>query len=199
MSCAAGLAIGSRSGGTPVQYAELFIAVASVVSGGVARSGRSGLLSVRTMVTAMRGFDEFVADARPRLQRAFVGSYGVDRAAEATAEALAWGWEHWDQVQLMDNPVGYLFRVGQSRTRPCQRPVLPSPESLGLPEVEPMLVPALLALTVQQRTAVWLVHGCQWRYSEVAEAMHISASAVGTHVQRALHRLRRDFEADNRV
>ena len=127
-------------------------------------------------------FTTFVAEATPRLRRAFVACRGIGGAGDATAEALAYAWEHWDRVRLMENPVGYLYRVGQSRTRARRAPSLPAPADLGLPEVEPALVPALLALSVQQRTAVWLVHGCGWPYREVAEAMDVSASSVGTHV-----------------
>ena len=142
------------------------------------------------------GFEAFFRDAEPRLRRAFVGTHGTARAADATAEALVWGWEHWDRVSTMDNPIGYLFRVGQSKTRPRRTPRLPAPEALGEPDLDPSLVPALLRLSPQQRTAVWLVHGCQWRYQEVAEAMNISASAVGTHLTRGLESLRRSLRVE---
>jgi RNA polymerase sigma-70 factor (ECF subfamily) len=138
-------------------------------------------------------FEAFVRDAEPRLRRAFIGSHGVDRAADATAEALAWGWEHWDRVKAMENPLGYLYRVGQSKTRPRRTPTLPAPATIGEPEIDPGLVPALLRLSPAQRTAAWLVHGCEWRYAEVAEAMGISPSAVGTHLSRALESLRRSL------
>lgn len=140
-------------------------------------------------------FDSFAADAGERLRRAFAGPLGVDGAAEATAEALAWAWENRTKLSAMENPVGYLYRVGRSRTRRRKAPEsLPSPEQLGVPEVEPALIPALLALTERQRTAVWLVHGCQWRHREVAEALEISPTAVATHVQRALEQLRERLE-----
>jgi DNA-directed RNA polymerase specialized sigma24 family protein len=138
-----------------------------------------------------QGFEAFFRTAEPRLRRAFVATHGTDRAADATAEALAWAWEHWERVTAMENPVGYLFRVGQSKTRPRRTPRLPTTVAVGEPDLDPTLVPALLRLSPAQRTAVWLVHGCQWRYAEVAEAMGISASAVGTHVSRALESLRR--------
>jgi RNA polymerase sigma-70 factor (ECF subfamily) len=145
------------------------------------------------------GFEAFVALAEPRLRHAFVGARGIDGAADATAEALAWAWEHWDAVQALDNPVGYLYRVAQSRTRRRRQPELPPPERLDLPDLEPQLVPALLELSDQQRTAVWLVHGCHWRQTEAAEAMGISPSAVSTHVNRALERLRARLEVDDRA
>ena len=144
----------------------------------------------------MAGFERFVRDARPRLARAYLAGHGVEGSADATAEALAWAWEHWDQIQAMDNPIGYLYRVGQSKQRVRKTPRLPAPAALGLPDVEPDLIPALLELPLRQRTVVWLVHGCQWQYREVGEALGISASAVGTHVTRALEHLRARLEVD---
>lgn len=135
-------------------------------------------------------FERFFRDAEPRLRRAFVGTHGIEGARDAAAEALSWAWEHWEEVVVMTNSVGYLYRVGQSRTRVRRTPRLPPPESIGLADVEPQLVPALLALTPPQRSAVWLVHACGWHYAEVAEALNISASAVGTHVGRGLDHLR---------
>ncbi len=144
-------------------------------------------------------FEAFVLSAEPQLRHAFIGARGLDGATEATAEALAYAWEHWDELQVLDNPVGYLYRVGQSRTRRPRLPVLPSPAEVGLPDVEPMLVPALRDLPDQQRTAVWLVHGCHWRQTEAAEAMGISPSAVSTHVARGLAALRTRLEVDTRA
>jgi len=144
----------------------------------------------------MAAFDDFVREVEPRLRRAFVGCRGVDGAREATAEALAYGWEHRDRVLAMENPAGYLYRVGQSRTKARRRVILPTPGDLNLPEVEPALIPSLLDLPEQQRTAVWLVHACGWTYAECAEAMGISRSAVGTHVSRALDALRRALEVE---
>jgi DNA-directed RNA polymerase specialized sigma24 family protein len=144
--------------------------------------------------TAAEEFETFIREVRPRLLRAFVGSRGRNGAPDATAEALAYAWEHWSRVREMDNPAGYLYRVGLSRTRLRRRPVLPPPDRLGLPDVEPGLIPALLELPETQRTAVWLVHACQWRYAEVAAAMDTSASMVGNHLRRGMERLRARLE-----
>jgi DNA-directed RNA polymerase specialized sigma24 family protein len=140
----------------------------------------------------------FVVDARRRLVRAFAGCRGDD-APEATAEALAFAWEHWEDVRVLENPLGYLFRVGQSRTRRRMTPRLPAPDVVGVPDVEPRLIPSLLRLPETQRTAVWLVHACGWHYAEVAEALGTTTSMVGNHVQRALQRLRQDLEVKARA
>lgn len=141
-------------------------------------------------------FARFVREVEVELRGAFLGRCGVDGAHDATAEALAWAWEHWDEVQTKDNPIGFLYRVGQSHSRQRKQGHLPAPADLHLPDVEPGLIPALELLASQQRTAVWLVHGCGWTYAECAEAMDISASAVGTHISRGLAALRRALAVD---
>ena len=64
--------------------------------------------------------DGFVAWCRvvePRLQLALMTAYGRERGREATAEALAWAWEHQERLAGLERPVAYLYRVGQTRTR----------------------------------------------------------------------------------
>ena len=137
-----------------------------------------------------REFEDFVREVGPRLHRAFLGTRGVDGAADAVSEATAYAWEHWDELRQMENPAGYLYRVGHSRTRSRKVAALPFPATVGLPDIEPGLIPALLALPDTQRTAVWLVHACGWTYAEVATATDTSTSMIGNHLQRAMARLR---------
>lgn len=135
-------------------------------------------------------FEVLVREAEPRLRRAFAGSVGIDRAPDALAEAFAWAWENREMLAELTNPVGYLFRVGQSKSRRRKRPVLPPPDPGRIPAVEPGLVEGLKQLSENQRTAVWLVHACSWSHGEVADALDISPSTVSTHVQRGLAALR---------
>ena len=58
-------------------------------------------------------FRAFVLEVEPRLHAAFVAVYGYERGREATAEALAYAWEHWSELRGMPNPAGHLYRVGQ--------------------------------------------------------------------------------------
>lgn len=62
-------------------------------------------------------FSSLLAAVGPRLQRTFVARYGVDLGNEARADALGWAWEHRDRLSEMANPVGYLYRVGQTSVR----------------------------------------------------------------------------------
>jgi RNA polymerase sigma factor (sigma-70 family) len=136
------------------------------------------------------GFRLFLAWAEPRLRRAFMAAYGVDRGRDATAEALAAAWECWEQVRKMGNPLGYCYRVGQSRTRVHKLRVVYSPPEDAERWVEPGLPDALASLPERQRVAVVLRCGYGLPVSEVAELMGNRPSTVRTHVTRGLARLR---------
>lgn len=58
-------------------------------------------------------FTVFFDTAEQRLRVALCGAFGSESGREAAAEALAWGWQHWSRLQRMDNPIGYLYRVGR--------------------------------------------------------------------------------------
>lgn len=141
-------------------------------------------------------FTAFVGEVEPRLRRALVALRGRDAGRDATAEALAWAWEHWAQVQAMDNPAGYLYRVGTSRSREKRRALMPATGDATAPAFEPGLGPALAGLTDRQRSAVVLVHGCGWSYADVAEAIGVTKSSVGTHVARGMEQLRTALGAE---
>ena len=132
----------------------------------------------------------FVIEVEPGLRRALSGHMPVDLVPDALSEAFTYAWQHWDHVREMSNPSGYLFRVAQSRSRSRRHGLLERRVPPETPTVEPELVEALRSLSDRQRSVVWLVHGCGWRYGEVSAALNISISAVGTHVTRAMARLR---------
>ena len=62
--------------------------------------------------TKTDAFTEFVSGVEVKLRRALTGMLGGELGREAAAEALAYGWQHWERVQGMDNPAGYLYQVG---------------------------------------------------------------------------------------
>jgi len=144
-------------------------------------------------------FEEFVHRVEVRLRTALVLTYGPEAGREAAAEALAWAWEHWTRVEVMESPVAYLYRVGQSRTRRIRRRaqtqflVQPTVEA---PWVEPALGRALNSLTSHQRACTLLVHSFGWTLAEVAETLDLSRSSVQTHVERGLNHLRTELGVD---
>lgn len=148
--------------------------------------------------TERETFTGFVERVGPRLTQALVASLGGEVGREMSAEALAYGWEHWDRVSRMENPAGYLYRVGHNRGRRLRRPLLlPDPPPVhSEPLVEPGLPAALARLSDRQRVSVMLVHGGGWTLTETAELLGISAGSVSRHVDRALSQLRRSLEVN---
>lgn len=142
-------------------------------------------------------FTTFVAVVEPRLRRALVSRYGLEDGREATARCLAWSWEHWDEVQVMANPAGYLYRVACSGQRARKQRHLFSRPQDTTPDIEPALRPALAALSEHQRVAVILTLAFDWTLAEVAELTGTSISTVNTHRRRGLSRLRRKLGVDS--
>jgi len=138
-------------------------------------------------------FTVFVKEVEPRLRHALVAVFGQERGREATAEALAYGWEHWDRVGHMENPAGYLYRVGRSRGQRGRRPTflaVPQEGSRTIPDVEPRLPMALRELSEKQRLAVVMVHAYGWPRHEVAAMLSLKVSTLDTHLHRGLAKLR---------
>ncbi len=141
-------------------------------------------------------FTSFFADVEPRLRHALVASRGPEAGREAAADALAYAWEHWDRISKMNNPAGYLYRVGCSAAKRYRG------HSVGLPElndtdqpwVEPGLDGALQRLSSKQRTAVVLMHSFGWTHAEVADLLGVTVSTVQKHAKRGLTKLREALE-----
>jgi DNA-directed RNA polymerase specialized sigma24 family protein len=144
-------------------------------------------------------FESFFDAVEPQLRRAHFAVFGLERGPEATAEAFAWAWETWPRARNLESPVGYLFRVGQSKTRRRRfRPVF-TPATADDPQVEPRLGAALAQLSESQRAAVVLVHGFGWTLREVAELRGVKVTSVQTHLERGLRRLRVALEVTARA
>jgi RNA polymerase sigma-70 factor (ECF subfamily) len=146
---------------------------------------------VMTTVEARESFTVFARDVEPRLRYALTAALGQELGHEAAAEALAYGWEHWDRVRGLANPAGYLYRVGRRSVRFGRRRVGFDPvEPARTPHVEPQLPNAMAQLSERQRIAVFLVYGLGWTRREVAELLGISVNSVGAHLSRGLAKLR---------
>ena len=153
---------------------------------------------------AVRGveFATFVRDRGSRLRRVLVAHYGVDVGSDATADALAYGWQHWDRVSQMANPVGYLYRVAQSSARRHRRWVREASFPATVAgyvdrSVDAEMFDVLARLSPRQRVSVLLVHAYDWTYPEVAEVLGVKVSAVTNHVHRGTKKLRRMLHDDD--
>lgn len=149
-------------------------------------------------------YTSFVRVHGPLLRRALVARYGVEVGRDAAADALLRAWEDWSKVSAMANPVGYLYRVGQSAARPSVRWRLRT-RPLDFPRevagedgsVHTDLFDALGRLPTRQRVAVILVKSHGHTYAEAAEALGVSEAAVGNHVRRGIKSLRRHLGEDS--
>jgi len=168
------------------------------------RVTRSRLRALSTSMSPDRAaFAAFFEEAEPRLRHALCGAFGPEVGREAAADALAWAWQHWSRVEELDNPIGYLYRVGRSQAlRAVRRPDVDALDAHADHagggddrDYEPQLLAALADLPERQRVAVWLVHGLEHRHREVAELLGCSTPTVTTHVRRGLAALRRRLEA----
>jgi len=149
--------------------------------------------------TKTDSFTEFVSNVEGNLRYALTAAFGAEQGREAVAEALAYGWEHWDHLQGMENPAGYLYRVALNharKTRTRRRVSLPQAALEKVPWVEPGLPDALARLSQQQRVAVYLVFGHEWSMSEVAELLGVTKATVQSYSDRALEKLRRKLGVD---
>jgi DNA-directed RNA polymerase specialized sigma24 family protein len=142
-------------------------------------------------------FTRFVEDAGWRIQAALAAGFGRQAGVEAAAEAIAYGWEHWDRIAAMENPAGYVYAVGRDRARRAQRLVLVPAGQLEVvpardvePLVEPGLEAALAELSDRQRAVVMLVHGAEWNLGEVAELLDLNRGSVKQHLDRGMEKLR---------
>jgi DNA-directed RNA polymerase specialized sigma24 family protein len=149
---------------------------------------------VRTRVD--HEFTVFVEEVEPRLTVALAAAYGPEVGKESTADALAYAWEHWSDVQQMHNPAGYLYRVGQTAARRYHRrnPLFPAVEQGGLGHVEPGLPAALGSLSPQQRSALVLLYVYEWSERDAAELLGVHRSTLRRHRDRALAKLRDALE-----
>lgn len=143
-------------------------------------------------------FTEFAEAHGERLRSALVAGYGVEVGNDVCADALAYAWEHWDRIQALDNPVGYLYRVAQSSVRRHRRwsrragfPAEHQPTSTSL-DID--LGAALGSLTRPQRQCVVLVHVYDWTYQQTADALNLPVSSVRNHLHRGVNALRKALE-----
>jgi RNA polymerase sigma factor (sigma-70 family) len=143
-------------------------------------------------------FTLFAEDIGVRLRRAFVAMYGWDVGHDVAADVLAYGFEHWERVRSMRNPAGYLFRVGQSRSRGYRRkPVaFPPVPSEARDEIAYDLPAAIARLSPRQRLAVVLVHAHGYTLTAAAEILGVSTSTLRNHLERGLRHLREDLREE---
>ncbi len=149
-----------------------------------------------------QGFDGLIEKIRSRLLPALVAKWGVEVGSEVCSEVEEYAWANQDRLFRMDNPLGYLYRVAQSKsrryTRWLRRTTFPS-RFPDLAHHDPSLhdlLQHLAGLNDDQRVSVLLVHAFGWTYAEVAELLGVTRSVVNHHVHRGLAQLRQPETVD---
>jgi RNA polymerase sigma-70 factor (ECF subfamily) len=140
-------------------------------------------------------FTDFLERHGPRLRHAFIARYGPEVGSEVMGDVAVYAWEHWPEVSGKINASGWLYRVGQSRSRRYfRRPLrLPRPRLDGETTIEPSLPGLLEKLPDKQRTAVLLTQAFDYTVREAAEVLGVAPSTVQQNVERGLRRLRSEM------
>jgi DNA-directed RNA polymerase specialized sigma24 family protein len=147
-------------------------------------------------------FADFFAEVEPRLRRALAATHGALVGRESACAALVWAWENWERARALENPIGYLYRVGQtaaSRDRPRDLVVgrVAADVTTDSVDTEPRLMAGLQDLSTQQRAAVLLVHGYGYSLREAAAVLDIAPATLRIHIDRGLARLRAHLEVED--
>ncbi len=138
----------------------------------------------------------FLVEAQPRLERALVARFGINDGLDAASEAVAYALENWSRLEAMENPVGYLYRVGQTSGRRLagrwrRLDALVAEPLSGDTVLDVDLQKALLRLKPDERVAIVLVHAHGHSYLEVADVLGVPVTTVANHLHRGLNHLRR--------
>ncbi|MFT3852577.1 MAG: sigma factor-like helix-turn-helix DNA-binding protein [Ilumatobacteraceae bacterium] len=151
-----------------------------------------------TTTEASVSFEAFYRGERARIGRALaVTLRDRELAIDAVDEAMARAYARWARVGTLDNPGGWVYRVGlnwsrsflRRATRPAPlwvtRPVGAPPDASGDPAVDA----ALGQLSVDQRSVVVcrLLLGLSER--ETATALNLRPGTVKSRLHRATQRL----------
>ena len=142
----------------------------------------------------------FIASNRVALERALVARYGLTDGADAAGHAIEYAFTNWERVSAMGNPLGYLFRVGQSHARRWLRSsrrltALVADPTTADKTIDVDLQRALLRLPWTQRVAIVLVHAHGHTYAEAGRIMDLPVTTITNHVNRGLARLRRNLNS----
>ena len=140
-------------------------------------------------VEARARFDEFVEDEHRRLYKALYFVTGNREDAEdLSQEAFLKLWERWDQIDRIDDPTGYLFRVALNSFRTRRRraatalrkiqPVRTERDEFVEAEMRADMRALLLGLTPRQRAALLLVDLLGYPSEQAARILRVRPSTV---------------------
>jgi RNA polymerase sigma-70 factor (ECF subfamily) len=136
-------------------------------------------------------FDRFVEDEHERLFKALYFVTGNRQDAEdLTQEAFLKLWERWDQIDRIEDPTAYLFRIAlngfrmqRRRATMAARKILPIPsrsDAFEDVELHEDLRRLLLLLSPRQRAALLLLDLLEYPSEQAARILRVRSSTVRT-------------------
>jgi RNA polymerase sigma-70 factor (ECF subfamily) len=149
-------------------------------------------------VIAILPFEEFYREQRAAIGRALALTLrDTQLASEAIDEAMARAYQRWSRVQALDNPGGWVYRVGLNWSRSILRRALrPAPvwvttdgivtDAGGL---DPTIDRALAQLSIEQRAVVVCRLLIGYSEAQTATALGVRPGTVKSRLARATARL----------
>lgn len=156
----------------------------------------------KTPQNSVDGFDSLIDEIRSRLLPVLVAKWGIEVGSDLCSDVEEYAWKNRVKVARMENPLGYLYRVAQSKSRShvrwMKRTTFPSrfPDTVHEDPALHDMLQMLAVLTDDQRVCVMLVHAFGWTYAEVAELLGVTRVVVNHNVHRGLARLRSETLQD---
>jgi RNA polymerase sigma factor (sigma-70 family) len=158
------------------------------------------------VVTGAAEFAGFCSAQYPRLVGA-LGLYCGERAVgeELDQETLARAWSHWTKVRALDDPSGWIYRVGMNlansyfRRKRAERRAQQRNDAGPAHDADVAAVLAIRTAVAQlpkrKRTVLVLRYYLDLPFAEVARVMDAPESTVKSIARRALEELRGEFTA----
>ena len=149
-------------------------------------------------VLAIVPFEEFYREQRAPIGRALaITLRDTQLASEAVDEAMARAYQRWSRVQALDNPGGWVYRVGLNWSRSILRRALrPAPVwvtnsgiAIDGAVLEPAIDRALAQLSIEQRAVVVCRLLIGYSESQTATALGLRPGTVKSRLARASTRL----------
>lgn len=161
----------------------------------------SEVMITETEPIRVESFESFYRNRWQEIHRAVaVGLAGSDVSREAVDEAMVRAYERWDQVSVMSNPSGWVYRVAMNwaRSRLRRRALLPWTRQATVVEdshelVDPAIVTALQQLPLLHREVVVARLLLDMSEADTAEALSVPRGTVKSRLSRALNKLREEL------
>jgi RNA polymerase sigma factor (sigma-70 family) len=138
-----------------------------------------------------------------RIHRALALALGDrDLASDAVDEAFARAYARWSHVQGLEDPTGWVYRVGSNwatswlrkRRRRPTRPIEELDRAVRDPVADDGLAAAVARLPLKHRSAVVLRFYLDWPVDRIAAALDVPPGTVKSRLHRALGELRAQVE-----